>query len=273
MPATAPTGRIWPGPSCPWFALRYGEDRVPQAVPRTIANTMPNRIAYLDALELDMHPRGARYVPLLTASGFSGIINRSENARTVTARAADGSGRRLGPATVSPDAGAVMQLDAGDRGIAGAAGPWRLELSTTLRIQAAAYARNSDGSLAGLRQVAEPVEPGSTRYRVPFFIPRDDADPEGLLRLIRLGTESAAVVVSGTDDTGTPSSGAVGLTLKGDGARVLKARELEQGGPGRTGSPGNGSGQWRLLVSSDRRRHVMSLARSRTSGDLASLSR
>ena len=257
----------------PWFALRYGEDRIPQAVRHTIANAIPNRIAYLDALELDMHPHGLHHVPLLTSSGFVRIINRSENTGTVTVHAVDGSGRRFEPATVSPEAGTAVQLAAGDIGIAGSAGPWRLELSTTLRIQASAYARNSDGTLAGLHQVAEAEAPGSTRYRVPFFIPGDDADLEGLLRLINLGTESAAVVVSGTDDTGTPSSGEVSLTLEGKDTRVLTARELEQGGTNLTGSLGHGAGQWRLRVSADQRILVMSLARSRKSGALANLSR
>lgn len=257
----------------PWFAVRYREDRIPGTMRHTIVSAIPNRIAYLDALELEMHPHGVRHVPLLTTSGFVRIINRSEDSGSVTIHAVDDSGQQFGPATVTLGAGAAMQLEPGDLGIAGSAGPWRLELTTTLRIQASAYARNADGTLAGLHQVAEAETPGTTRYRVPFFLPADDADLEGLLRLINLGAESAKIVVSGTDDTGTPSSGQVSLTLEGGITRVLTAQEIEQGGVGLTGGLGNGAGRWRLIVSAGRRIHVMSLARSRTSGGLANLSR
>ena len=257
----------------PYFAARYREDRIAGTMRHTIVSAIPNRIAYLDALELDMHPHGVRHVPLMTSSGFVRIINRSEDSGSVTIHAVDGSGQRFGPTTVSSGAGTAIQLEAGDLGIAGAAGPWRLELSTTLRIQASAYARNSDGALAGLHQVAEAEVPGANRYRVPFFVPADDAELEGLLRLINLSAESAGIVVSGTDDTGTLASGEVSLTLEGGATRVLTAQEIEQGGTGITGSLGNGAGQWRLLVSADRTIHVMSLARSRVSGDLANLSR
>ena len=93
------------------------------------------------------------------------------------------------------------------------------------------------------------------------------------MRLINLSAESAAIIVSGMDDTGTPSSGEVSLTVEGEGTRVLTAGELEQGGTSLTGSLGNGTGQWRLVVNADRRIQVMSLARSRTSGALTNLSR
>ena len=258
----------------PYFALRHREDRIPETMRDTIADAIPNRIAYLDALELDMHPHGVRHVPLLTSSGFVRIINRSEDSGSVTIHAVDGSGQRFGPTTVSADASTAMQLEADDLGIASAGGPWRLELSTTLPIQVSAYARNSDGALAGLHQVAEAEVPGgANRYRMPFFLPADDAELEGLLRLINISAESAGIVVSGTDDTGTPSSGEVSLTLEGGVTRVLTAQEIEQGGTGITGSLGNGAGQWRLLVSADRPIRVMSLARSRVTGDLANLSR
>ncbi len=257
----------------PYFALRYREGRIPHATWDTIMSAIPNRIAYLDSLELDMHPHGVRHVPMMTSSGIVRIINRSEDSGTVTVHAVDSSGQRFGPATVRLDASTVIQLKAGELGVGASAGPWRLELSTTLRIQASSYARNSDGTLAGLHHVAEAETAVASRYRVPFFLPADDARQEGLLRLINLSAESAAIIVSGMDDTGTPSSGEVSLTVEGEGTRVLTAGELEQGGTSLTGSLGNGTGQWRLVVNADRRIQVMSLARSRTSGALTNLSR
>ncbi|MDA0329063.1 MAG: hypothetical protein O2958_08660 [Gemmatimonadetes bacterium] len=40
----------------PYFAIRYRADRIPESLRVTILATMPNRIAYFDALSLDMHP-------------------------------------------------------------------------------------------------------------------------------------------------------------------------------------------------------------------------
>lgn len=257
----------------PWFAVRYREDRIPQATWHTIVNAIPNRIAYLDALELDMHPHGVRHVPLLTSSGFVRIVNRSEDSGSVTIHTVDDSGQRFGPATLTLDGNAAVQLEAGDLGIASGDGPRRLELSTTLRIQASSYVRNADGTIVGLHQVAEAEIPGTNRYRVPLFVAADDVMLQGVLRLSNLGAESAKISVSGTDDKGKASTGEVSLTLEGEATRVLTAQEIEHGGSGLTGSLGNGTGQWRLVVSADRQIHVMSLVRSRTTGDLANLSR
>jgi len=39
-----------------YFALRYRPDRIDGKLRETIANTMPNRIAYFDSLQYDWHP-------------------------------------------------------------------------------------------------------------------------------------------------------------------------------------------------------------------------
>ena len=40
----------------PYLAVRYRSDRIPASLRNTILQTMPNRIAYFDALGLDMYP-------------------------------------------------------------------------------------------------------------------------------------------------------------------------------------------------------------------------
>jgi len=39
-----------------YFALRYKPDRIDSKLKETITKTMPNRIAYFDSVEFDMHP-------------------------------------------------------------------------------------------------------------------------------------------------------------------------------------------------------------------------
>ena len=43
----------------PYFAVRYRPERILQSTLQTILRTIPNRVAYFDALSLDMHPYGA----------------------------------------------------------------------------------------------------------------------------------------------------------------------------------------------------------------------
>jgi len=40
----------------PYLAIRYRSDRISQSLAATILQAIPNRIAYLDGLALDMHP-------------------------------------------------------------------------------------------------------------------------------------------------------------------------------------------------------------------------
>ena len=47
----------------PFFAVEYRADRIPPAMAKTIRETIPNRIAYLKGLELDMRPAAPRNGP------------------------------------------------------------------------------------------------------------------------------------------------------------------------------------------------------------------
>ena len=56
-----------------WFIARYAIDRMPHETLRTIYRTIPNRLAYFDALLLDMYPYGGR-----TAVVLETILNAIE---------------------------------------------------------------------------------------------------------------------------------------------------------------------------------------------------
>ena len=90
-----------------------------------------------------------------------------------------------------------------------------------------------------------------------------------ILRLVNFSTSTAQIQITGRDDAGF-SGGTVRLSLAPGASRAINAQALESGS-GVDGSLGNGTGKWRLTVSSNVDIHVMSLLQSPT-GHLANLS-
>ena len=222
----------------------------------------------------------------LQLQGLVRVINRSRDAGSVEIHAIDDSGRRFGPVTLSLPAGesksfSSLDLERGNAalGLSGGVGDgdgdgdWRLELRSDLATEARAYIRTTNGFLTAMDAVAAETAPGSMRYYVPFFNPASNLSLVSTLRLVNLDPRPASVVIAGTDARGDPApGGSVRLTLPGEGARWLKAEELEKGGHDLTGSLGDGEGKWRLHVSGSRPLQVMGLMRTR-SGHLSNLSR
>ena len=216
--------------------------------------------------------------------GFVRIVNHSDRAGTVGIHAVDDAGRRFGPVSVSLQAGAAAQFNSRDlengnpnKGLSGGVGDgtgsWRLELTSELTFEALGYIRTSDGFVTSMHEVALETGEGSNRYHVPFFNPGSNANQKSLLRLINPGGDGADIVVTGVDGEGRESpSGTVRLHLRAGRARILSARQIEQGGDGLTGRLGDGTGKWRLSVSSDQPLLVMSLLQLPT-GHLTNLSR
>ena len=229
-------------------------------------------------------------LPLVTAAsnlqlqGFVRVINLSDRAGTVRIDAIDDTGRRFGPVSLSLEARESSNFNSRDLeegnstvglpgGVGDGAGDWRLELRTDLRIEARAYIRTTDGFLTSMHEVAEETNTGSMRYYVPFFNPGSNRSLVSRLRLVNPGAADAAIVIEAVDARGDPSpGGTVRLALPGEAARWVSARELEEGGPGLTGSLGDGAGKWRLFVSANHPLQVMGLMQTR-SGHLSNLSR
>lgn len=216
--------------------------------------------------------------------GFVRIINRSRRSGTVRIDAFDDNGRSFGPAYLSLEARETrhfnsLDLERGNssKGLSGfgnGSGNWRLDLTTDLDIRTRAYVRTSDGFLTSIHEVAAEEEEGSMRYRLPTFNPGKNANQESRLRLINVGDGPARIEISGMDDQGEPASGgSVRLTLPAKAARMLSARELEQGARGVSGRLEAGRGKWQLSATSDQPLQVMSLLFSRRTGNLTNLSR
>ena len=230
-------------------------------------------------------------IPLVTPASdlvlqtFVRVINRSNDAGTVRIHAIDDEGRRVGPATLSMDAGQTRHFNSVDLeegnaskglspGVGDGTGDWRLELSTNLDIEPLAYIGTEDGFVTTLHEVAAETQEGSGRYHVPFFNPVPNESQVSRLRLINPGSRTARVTIAGVDDQGhSAAGGEVNLTLGARAARTVSAKQLEQGATGLTGRFDAGSGKWQLSVTADRAIQVMSLLHSRNTGNLANLSR
>ena len=246
----------------------------------------------------DFHPKACpwltpddacvgRDIPLfLSAShsrrqGFARIVNHSDWDGDVQITAIDDAGRRFGPVTLALRAGRTVHFNSGDlelgnrakglpRGVGSGQGDWRLELATSLNIEALAYVRTADGFVTTMHDVVPAVAVASGHaYLVPFFNPGSNVRQVSKLRLANLGDHAANVVIGGLDDAGFQTA-AVRLSLPPGTTRTLTARQLEQG-EGLSRGFGDGAGKWSLTVASDRAIQVMNLLEAPT-GNLANLS-
>ena len=211
--------------------------------------------------------------------GFVRVVNHSRQSGVVRIRAIDDAGRERGPITLSLDARATAHFNSGDletgnaaKGLSGGLGSgrgnWRLELESSLNIEALAYIRTRDGFVTSVYGLAEEVDGA---VRIPFLNPASNTNQASRLRLINRGGDAAAVTISGLDDRGSAPSGQVRLTLRAGESRTIRVPELESGGAGLSGRLGDGAGKWRLSIQADRPILAMSLLESRT-GNLTNLS-
>ena len=210
--------------------------------------------------------------------GFVRIVNFSGESGTVRIHAIDDAGVRIGPVMLDLDAHGAAHFTSRDleegnaarglsAGVGDGVGNWRLDLDSDLSIGAAAYIRTADGFLTSMHD-AVPV----AGKHVLFFNPASNTSKRSRLRLVNPGTRTAAVTISARDDAGACAPGGeVSLTLPAGESRTLGADELEAGGAGLDGSLGDGTGKWRLFVTSSVPVESMSLLRS-SSGHLANLS-
>ena len=237
-----------------WIAVRYRRDRIRASVADTIVETMPNRLAFFDSLELGMRPLWSEQTLSLfmsaanpTQQGFMRIINHSDSAGTVRIEAADDAGRQAGPVQLTLEARSSVHLNSGDLesgnsskglpdGIGAGTGNWRLRLDSGLNIEALAYVRTADGFVTSMHDL---VVGFGRRHHVPIFNPASNYRQQSVLRVINVrrregqllegqpnGDESAATVeIVGFDDNGERApTGDVRLTLMPGEARMITAQ-------------------------------------------------
>ena len=211
--------------------------------------------------------------------GFVRVINHSDESGEVVIHAVDDSGRRFGPVRLALDAGETKHFNSNDletgnpgkglaEGIGGGQGDWRLEFESDLDIEVLAYVRTADGFLTSMHDL---VPEADGRHRVAIFNPGSNRSQESRLRLINSGAEDAEVAIRGLDDAGAAGAGEVCILVPAGEARMVTAPELESGHEDFAGRLGDGTGKWRLSISTSASIQAMSLLRSPT-GHLTNLS-
>ena len=268
------------------WRLRVESER--DIVAMSLLVTPTGHLANLSAPPPGPDAEGAHVVPLfLSASdplerqGFLRVVNRSDVAGTVRIEAFDGSDFTYDPVTLSLGPGQARHfnstdLEAGnaDKGLSGSTGAgrgdWRLELASDLNIEVLAYIRTKDGFVTSMHDLA-PAAADGLLHRVAFFNPGSNYRQASHLRLVNRGETDAEATVEGIDDAGQSPGSAVRVRVPAGGAVSLGSKELEEGGDGFEGALGDGTGKWRLWVTSDQPLLVASLLDTPT-GHLANLS-
>lgn len=159
----------------------------------------------------------------------------------------------------------IQDLESGssEKGLLGALGDgegsWRLEVVADLEIKVMSLVRTADGFLTNVSDVT-PV--ANSVNQVVFFNPASNQNQLSVLRIVNESAQTAAVTISGIDDAGAPAPGGdVTFNLLAGSTKILSSQDLESGnGPlGLVGSLGDGSGKWRLEVSSSVELQVQSI--------------
>jgi len=145
-------------------------------------------------------------------------------------------------------------------------GKWQLRIRSDNPIEALSLIRTPDGFLTSVHDV---VPSSGNNHTVNFANPASNVIQATFLRVVNLTANTSSVTIIGIDDNGITSSGTVTFILASNQSKQMNMRDLENGntskgltGKGLTGSLGNGTGKWRLNVTSSLDLQVMSLIRT-----------
>ena len=231
--------------------------------------------------------RDVRTVPVFPSmsepdwTGLLRVVSRSPEPGEVTMTATDATGRAYEPLTFTLEARAAMHFSSADlelgnpgKGLAGSTGAgsgnWRLEVDSPLDLYAVAYARSHDGFLTSIHDL---VPQADGVHRANFFNPASNDRQVSWLHLLSDSDADALVTVTGRDDRGHSPGSPVRLQVLAGTAVMLPSAALESGEHDliESGALGDGTGKWRLEVTSDQALEVMSLLVSPT-GHLSNVS-
>lgn len=193
--------------------------------------------------------------------GFVRITSRDSKAGKVTLFGIDSHGGRSGKATfmLGPRQSkhfTAVDLEGGNpaKGLEGkfgnGNGDWTVVVRTgDLKVEPQSYVRTPSGFLTS---VHDSVWSTWVDWFVPTFNPASNPSQVSKLRLINTSLDTAEGYITGTDDSGWRGQQSVGFSIAPLAALELTAADLENGNPqkGLVGRLGDGSGKWRLVVSS-----------------------
>ena len=211
--------------------------------------------------------------------GFLRIVNDSAHQGTVTITAIDDNGLRSPAVTLTLQALQAVHINSDDledgnadkglsAGIGRSHGDWRLQVTSDLDVEVAAYVRAADGLVTSVHDLV-PIVDGE--HRVLTFNPGHNTRQVSRLRIINPGEFQASVRIQGVDGTGRQPGETIGLRVPPRASRSYTAQQLERGSNEFNGALGSGQGKWQLFVGSDHPIEVMSLLENPT-GHITNLS-
>ena len=224
-------------------------------------------------------------------SGVVIVSNLSGTAGELVLEGVDGGGvpgRTLQPIELEPYeslALRVFDLETGSEahgispGLGDGLGDWWLRVISALPLDVSAYTGGWGHGLTPLAPnttVPDATDAsGHYSYTVSWFNPGSNLSNRSILKVVNTGDSLAQIRVSGHDAAGQPSLDEARFTVgPGQGRRVY-ANWLENldGGAPVNGGLGDGSGKWRLTVTSDVPVYVLGLSIASEDGIISNLSR
>ncbi len=210
----------------------------------------------------------------LNQQTFLRFVNPNDATTNIEVYGIDDGGNqsRKGAFTFSLDAQASKQINAQDveagntnkgltDNLCDGQGKWQFRIRSDNPIEVMGLIRTPDGFLTGLNDVV----PGSGNDDSAYFVnPASNTNQQTFLRIVNLGTDSGTVTITGIDDAGITSTGTVTFSLVGFEAKQITAQDLENGNAskGLTGNLDDGTGKWRLTLTSSLDLRVISMIRT-----------
>ncbi|CAM3948339.1 putative kinase inhibitor protein [Vibrio aerogenes CECT 7868] len=199
--------------------------------------------------------------------GFIRVTNLSQTPGSIWLYGMDHKGKKTHTVTLTIKPQQTITLNSEDieegnkaKGLEKGIGPgtenWRLVLNSDLNFRVNSYERTGDGLVISLHDI---VKSKDGQFDVPFFNPGSNKNQISVLRVYNVDNKRATVKITGKDDKGR-SFGPVILSVTAQHIAEITAEELEKGSNIDLSSGlGNGSGKWRLSVSSKENIRLMSL--------------
>jgi hypothetical protein len=211
-----------------------------------------------------------------TQQSFMRVVNTSPATGVVTFSAIDDSGNpapggditfTLGPNESKNFNSLDYEKGNAGKGLTGAfgdgSGKWQFRVSSALDLEVMSLIRTPDGFVTSVTDVV-PLS-GSDVNEIYFANPKSNQTQQSFIRVVNTSAATGLVTVSGTDDSGNPAPGGdITFTLGPNESKNFNSLDYENGNAakGLTGALGNGTGKWRMSVTSPLDLEVMSLIRT-----------
>lgn len=142
-------------------------------------------------------------------------------------------------------------------------GKWQLRVSASGRLTVQSLLADPLGKLTNLSSLPDLTQTVPGQYTLWLVPPASNTQQEGFVRLINRENRAGTVTLRGIDDAGVPSPIA-SFTLAANASAQFNSKDLESGNvaKGLNGELGAGTGNWRLLVTTDLNLWPMGLIRT-----------